>query len=213
MTTNTATISEVLSILLEKTQITEAHLARMVGMPRATINKIHSGKILDPKSSTLNLIAKYFNISLDQLTGNAPLLGNNVKNFIHIPVIKSVELRVPQYIFNKINFANHSEWISLESQSGQNNSTPSLFATKITGEAMLPYFDDKTTLIIDRLSPVLSHKYVLVYIMANDEVMLRQIFINGSKQILKPLNKKYKIIEISKGDRIIGVLVQTKKEF
>ncbi len=213
MTTSTIAIGKILSVLLEKTQITEAHLARMIGMPRATINKIHSGKILDPKSSTLNLIANYFGITVDQLIGNTPLLSNNVKKFIHIPVINPQDLIFPQHIFNKINFTNHNNWMLFGDQNRLNNNSISIFATILKSDAMLPYFDDKTTLIIDRLLPIINRKYVLAYIMNNNEVVLRQIFIDGSKQILKPLNQKFETLEITASDRIIGTLVQTKKEF
>jgi transcriptional regulator with XRE-family HTH domain len=114
MVTNTLVIAKVLSILIDNAQITEAHLARMVGMPRATINKIRSGKILNPKSSTLNLIAQYFNVTVDQLIGNAPLVSGRIKKFIHIPIIDPSNLIVMQFIFNKINFINHDSWILLE---------------------------------------------------------------------------------------------------
>jgi transcriptional regulator with XRE-family HTH domain len=214
MTAHNITIDKVLSVLLEKTQITEAHLARMLGMPRATINKIRSGKILHPTSSTLTLIAGYFNITVDQLIGSAPLFNASAIKIIHIPVIKCEDLKFSQYVFSKINFVNHDKWISLENNDEENIGSFRLFATKLKGGAMLPYFDDNTTLIIDRLSPILNRKYVLAYISKTDEILLRQIFfIENSRQILKPLNKKFAEIEVGVSDRIIGVLIQTKKQF
>lgn len=82
MTAHNTTISEILLTLIKTTEITEAHLAKIIGMPRATINKIATGKIVNPRSSTLNLIAKYFNITIDQLVGNEPLFDSRLKCFL-----------------------------------------------------------------------------------------------------------------------------------
>ncbi len=49
--------------------------------------------------------------------------------------------------------------------------------------------------------------------MGRDEIVLRQIFIDGSKKILIPLNKIFETIELTTSDRMIGTLVQSKKEF
>ncbi len=145
MVTASIAIADILSVLIDKAKITEAHLARMVGMPRATINKIRSGKIINPKSSTLTLIAQYFNITVDQLIGNAPLVNDRIKKFTHIPIVSPSDLKVPQYIFNKINFINYDNWILLEDNNEQDRNSFNLFATKIKGDAMLPYFDERTT--------------------------------------------------------------------
>jgi predicted transcriptional regulator len=175
--------------------------------------KINSERILDHKSSTLNLISEYFHITPDQLIGGVPLMIDAAKNIINVPIINSDKLKSSQDIFNKINYTHHDKWMLLRDHNGKDDYSFSLFATTLEGDSMLPYFDKETTLVIDRSMPIKSYKYVLAHIINGDEIVLRQIFIDGLRQILKPLNKKFQAIELSKGDRIIGTLVQTKREF
>lgn len=215
MNTPVVTISEVLSYLLERTQITEAKLARALDVPRATINKIHSGKILDPRSSTLNMIANYFGITIDQLIGKAPLYHDSLVKFVQVPVLSLDTLKKSSQVLQNITFVNHDNWMLLEYDNAQNKSNEklNLFAIKVASDAMLPYFDDKTTAIIDILATVSNRKYVLAHIANTNEVVLRQIFIDGNTQVLKPINNIFEPIKLTANDKIIGVVVQTKRDF
>ena len=66
-------ISDVLIDLLKQSHINESELARRVNLPKATINRIMSGRTPDPRASTLLAITDYFNISIEQLMGKNPL--------------------------------------------------------------------------------------------------------------------------------------------
>jgi len=46
-----------------------SHLARELKIPPPTINRIIAGQVLDPRCSTLVLLADYFDVSIDQLVG------------------------------------------------------------------------------------------------------------------------------------------------
>ena len=213
MSTTIVTISEVLSNLLERSQITEAALARALNIPRATINKIHAGKILDPRSSTLNMIASYFGITLDQLIGKAPLFNEVLVKFVQVPMISIDAIKSSNQILQNINFINHNSWVLIEYDNKLENERLNLFAIKTESDAMLPYFDEKTTIIIDVLAKIENRKYVLAYIKSIDDVILRQIFIDGTTKILKPINSIFEQTKLTPHDRIIGVVVQTKRDF
>ena len=79
MSLSVSSVSHVLAELLQQTHINESELARRVNLPKATINRITSGRTPDPRASTLIAIAEYFNISVDQLMGKKPL-GSMIKN-------------------------------------------------------------------------------------------------------------------------------------
>ncbi len=93
MSSNIMDISDVLTTLLKKALLTESELARKINVPRATINRLVSGRTPDPRASTLNSIAEYFNVSVDQLIGKKPLLLDQSDSLAeiqntHIPIIK-----------------------------------------------------------------------------------------------------------------------------
>ena len=208
------TISDVLSHLLKNAQITEAKLAKALDVPRATINKIHSGKILDPRSSTLNMIANYFGVTIDQLIGRAPLYRASLVKFVQVPRLTLNQIKDINHVLSSITFVNHNDWMLLEYNNIQNKTSKfNLFAIKVESDAMLPYFDDKTTAIIDTLAKVCNRKYVLVHIANTNEIVLRQIFIDGNTQVLKPINDIFESIKLTADDTIIGVVVQTKRDF
>lgn len=48
-------------------------LARQLGIPPPSINRILSGQITDPRCSTLMLLADYFEVRMDQLVGREKL--------------------------------------------------------------------------------------------------------------------------------------------
>ena len=63
MTSNFLEISNNLSQLLAKHNISEAELGRQTNIPRGTINRLVTGKTPAPRASTLEAIAHFFKIS------------------------------------------------------------------------------------------------------------------------------------------------------
>lgn len=48
-------------------------LARQLGIPAPSVNRILSGQVTDPRISTIILLANYFDTSVDQLLGRQKL--------------------------------------------------------------------------------------------------------------------------------------------
>src|SRR5690349_21258006 len=67
----TILVNRVLSQLMG--DMSEAELAKLVNVPKATINRLLSGRTPDPRIGTLTLIAQYFGITIEQLLGITPL--------------------------------------------------------------------------------------------------------------------------------------------
>lgn len=210
---NNSTLSIILSELIEKFNITEAELSRATKLPKATINRIKTGKVTDPKSSTLTLIANYFNISIDQLLGNKPLIIDSPKvNIIKIPIIEWDHLKkIKKFISDDIYNKGYTNWIHFECENRTDSC--SLFALQIEGDAMWPYFDEKSLVIVDSSLKVENRDFVIAYIAKSDEVILRQILIDSKSKILIPLNTLFSEIEVKDQDQIIGVIAHVKKSF
>ena len=73
MSKATLVMSDILNRLIKKNNLSESKLAKIIKVPKSTINRLTSGKTANPRVSTLIEIADYFNISLDQLMGKQPL--------------------------------------------------------------------------------------------------------------------------------------------
>lgn len=210
---DSSALRSVLVELIERYNITEAELARAINLPRATINRIKSGKIIDPRSSTLTLIAHYFNISIDQLLGHVPLSYYNqpTANIVRVPLLEWEQVLSAKVKGEAINSINHETWIHFECE--KNNRPQSLFALKIKGEAMWPYFDDKSIILVDPQIDAQNRSFIVVYITNTEEVILRQLLIDGKSKILNPLNSAFAPITLSTTDQIIGVVAHVKKSF
>lgn len=63
----------ILRKLMIETRIRESELSRALGINRSTLHQLLNMEEISPKVETLRPIAKYFNVSLDQLIGDSPL--------------------------------------------------------------------------------------------------------------------------------------------
>lgn len=66
-------ISKILTDLIWQNKQTAADLSRATKIPRATIHHILSGKTKHPRQNVLEKLSLYFGITIDQLTGDAPI--------------------------------------------------------------------------------------------------------------------------------------------
>lgn len=73
--TVTHQIRFVLRKLLTKANITYSKLAKILKIPNATLYQLLNDANVSPRIETLRPIAKYFNITIDQLIGDSPLDG------------------------------------------------------------------------------------------------------------------------------------------
>lgn len=65
----------VLQKLIKDAGLNEKKLAEALGMPPTTLNQLLNADTLSPRVDTLLPIAKYFNISIEQLIAKQPLKG------------------------------------------------------------------------------------------------------------------------------------------
>lgn len=209
-------LRDVLTTLIQERNISESELARSINMPRATINRITLGKIVDPKSSTLNLIANYFNITIDQLLGREKITNSdklNTLNKVQVPIITFDQLTD---IYKKSHIIKHGdipdqELITFKYK--QDSLKTLLFGIKIKGEAMWPYFDDNSTIIIDTSAKPQNRSFVLAYIADTDEIIIRQLLIDAKSRVLTPINTAFRSITMSTQDLILGVVIHVEKNF
>ncbi len=183
-------ISNILAYLLNKSGLSEAALSRKIGIPRATINRIVSGRTPDPRASTLTAIAKYFNVTVDQLLGKQPL-----------PIDDNTESAMTEIHDSTPLLA----WDSINNGAPGNQS----FALNVFGESMSPQFQNNSVIIINPKTTPCNRDFVVVYIESLNESLFRQLIIEGKYQFAKPINDIFPVIQLSDTDKIIGVVIQS----
>jgi SOS-response transcriptional repressor LexA len=213
MTTFTLEISNVLNHLINVNGISEAALGRKIGVPRATINRLVSGKTPDPRASTLEAIAGFFGITIDQLLGKQPLIGVRQENrpstsVDHwIPVIAWEQACHWQEVISGIKPDTHYNWILTDP-----NIDGGSFAMILKGESMSPQFYEDTVLIVDINKIPKNRDFVMAYCHDNQEILFRQLIIDGSYRFLKPINAMFPTLQLKESDQIIGLVVQSRNK-
>ena len=212
MTAATMEIGNILNHLLTQFAISEAELGRVINVPRATINRIASGKTPDPRASTLQAIAQYFNVTIDQLVGKQPLFSNNNAQSIalaaahtSLPVIEWEKTVNWETTLQTIKPDNYFDWILADP-----NIEIGKFALRVKGDSMWPQFQENTILIIDTAREQKNRDFVIVYVKKNDEVLFRQLIIEGKTKYLKAINDIFPTIQFEARDKIIGTVIQTR---
>jgi transcriptional regulator with XRE-family HTH domain len=203
------TLSNILQELILSSGISEAKLADRINIPTATLNKLKTGKIEDPRMSTLVTIASYFGLTVDQLLGNAPIEKDYNKLIVHVPIIEYNNIMKTK--IDELNFINHKKWISIEMINTINKN--SIFAIYVQGSAMEPYFDNNMIAVIDTMCHVKNQQYVLAYIKNTNEIIIRQILIDGETKILKAANQYFTPIKLTQKDIILGEVIYTLKDY
>lgn len=206
-------ISGILGYLIKQAHISEAELARKINVPRATINRLVSGRTPDPRASTLNAIAAYFNVTVDQLLGKQPLFLDENKaivasNHALIPIIEWRGAKNWETIVSELKPEGHFDWVMIDPSIDHGK-----FAIRVNGESMWPQFQTNTILIIAPEREPKNRDYVIAYLKKNDDVVFRQLIVEDKYKFLKAINNIFPTIQFESCDRIIGVVIQTRKNY
>lgn len=206
-------ISNILNYLLKQARISEAELARQINIPRATINRLVSGRTPDPRASTLNAIAQFFNVSVDQLLGKQPLyIGLNhsviATQQTSIPIIDLDKSKQWEDIISSLKPDTHFDWIMVDPSIDEGK-----FAIRIHGESMWPQFQANTILILSPEKEAKNRDFVIAYIKKNNEMVFRQYIVEDRYKFLKAINNIFPTIQLDESDKIIGVVIQTRQTY
>src|SRR5215216_7490151 len=89
-------LASTLKTLLGELNLSESELARQTGVGQPVIHRMASGETDNPKIDTLRPIAKFFDISLEQLIGDIPLEKKSIfhveREWFNIPLITLMDV-------------------------------------------------------------------------------------------------------------------------
>lgn len=213
------TIKEVLRTLMEAHEISENELARRTSLNQPNIHRLLSGVTADPRGSTLMALSSYFNVSIEELLGQKELLptfkeaseqnigAEPIKNVRYAPLLSwqeaitvCLEKATPPYKITRrpvfSNAGHRSFWIQMQ------------------GNSMYPVLSDKKSfLCVDPEREPNDISLCLVYQKETQELMVRQLLMDGSLKIVKTVNPDYPFKE-RLDDRFIfcGVVTEDQKD-
>lgn len=204
-------IKNSLEILTQGRGISEADLCREINISQATLWRLFHGTT-DPRASTLNTIASYFNVTVDQLIGNQPIARNvqQCRDSIKPISIPIFSLGAPSTLTEQlrgINPGNWNQWLEVEPSINE-----SCFAVVVLGESMWPLFLEGIIIIIDPGIVPKNKHYVLCQLHNTQEIIFRQYLEDHGEKLLKPANFGYQTTALQEQDQILGVVIQSKNK-
>ncbi|HHF7349426.1 TPA: helix-turn-helix domain-containing protein [Legionella feeleii] len=204
-------LSKNLKNLLCNAKISENELARRTGVSQQIINRILSGENKNPKIATLNPLASYFMVSISQLIGeeefNQSMLSTAHHGWREIPVI-NYELLAKAPAYELMMLSGEKLLVDVKASN-------KVFAIKMYDESMEPKFSKGTLLIFDSSKKPANGDFAL-FMLPNDKIVFRQVFIKNNKFYQKSLNpnsENYKLTSLNDELKCCGLLIQSRTDY
>ncbi len=209
-------LNQVLSQLMQEVNINEAELARKTDIPQPTLHRILSGATKSPRGNSLAPLANFFSITINQLMGVDELPENRVKGthnsriygWTPIPEISWKQAALWEKFQHQLREQTWAFWSSTDL-----TLSDSAFALTVRGDAMAPTFIEGTTLIIDPEVKPKNRDYVVVASAGSASATFRQFLLDGDDEYLRAVNQEFRTMQLGKGNKIIGTLVQSRMDF
>lgn len=198
-------IGKILNKLLSEQNLRVSELARRVNLPQPTIQRIATGVCANPHESSLKPIADYFSITVDQLKGLEPI--PHFEKFTKLPLIGWDE--IAKWHKTKTHYTEHFVLVDV-------SVSATAYALNVIDGAMEPFFPRNTVLIVDPQIQPKDKSFIIATTKQSTIPVFRQLIINGSKQILKPLSPDtniYKMLQLRDSDEILSTLVQARHNY
>lgn len=192
--------------LMALQNIREAELSRKTGIPTTTLHKILSGQTTDPRISTLQSLANYFDVSIDTLYSETS--GYVVTNSLvqSIPIIKWSDCLHAESFLKNLTATNWDEWMTVENMS---NNTYALSSKK----SMEARFPPKTIFVVEPTINAEDGDIVVVAYPEAEEATLRDFSMDGPSKLLLPISANSEVTKLNDNIKIIGVVTQTRLHY
>jgi len=197
-------VAQILNRLMAEKKIRVAELARRINLPQPTVHRIATGACEHPHLSSLEPIAHFFSISIDQLKGHEPIPW--LDRVSKVPLLMWED--VLQWPIRK---KQNSEFILTDAAIGKAG-----FALKINDASMEPVFPKSTLIIADPERQAKDRSYVIAKLANYPMAIFRQLLMDAGDRYLKPLSPdfdRYKMTCLDKNDKILSVVVQAKRDY
>ncbi|OGO96410.1 MAG: hypothetical protein A3F41_03130 [Coxiella sp. RIFCSPHIGHO2_12_FULL_44_14] len=203
-------LAQNLNILFKNHHSTASQVAHAVDIPMMTVRRLLSGETVDPRISTLKLIADHFGVTVDSLMGsNSQVLINSLTKtkLLFVPILN---WNMAEGMNTIIDF-DLTQWTEWQPISLSENEAIGKHAFALESRpSMYPRFPQGTVFVIDPDVIPADGDIVLVKIKKNDELALRELVIDPPDWRLHSLIFDSNVLQYSKRDHeIVGVNLLT----
>jgi transcriptional regulator with XRE-family HTH domain len=193
--------------------MSESNLARAANIPKATINRILSGRTPDPRASTLVPIAQYFGVSLEQLLGVMPLpeqIPLRAQTIAHTHV-----LQMPFVAMNKIYQWHNQEFPATQHKDIVKDNArfvvDGCYLTQVDTIFMQPKFFNKTHIVVNPQLTTTHGDYVIYHLCESKQTLLRKLIIEGERQFLVCIDPHFnETTPLNNQDIYLGKVVKSE---
>ncbi len=203
-------LADNLQSLMKIKNVSESDISEKLNVPIMTVRRIVSGETIDPRISTLKLLADYFDVPVDSL------IEDNKSRLISI-----TSQHIPQFIpildwktasnINSIQYLDLHSWKEWQPVVLGNGSSLSSLAFALESRpSMQPRFPIGTLFIVDPKELPTDGDIILVKLKTNSDLSLRELSIDLPKWQLHPvITGSQTIFYDEKQHIIIGIVVLT----
>lgn len=200
-------IINVLNKLMKNQGLSLDKLAKLTGVSRSNINRMRTDPDCNPTIYTLLPIAKFFQISVEQLIGEQPITDSHKYQLDSLKLEKLPILRTYQEILNFVQYSTlpeHTDYTYVE-----NLVSTISFAYVVQDNNMQPLFPPNIMVIFDPEKSATNHSFVLALDIHNKQVIFRQYLGGGELNSLISLHKQVdSAISITENINIIATAVE-----
>lgn len=193
-------------------KLTQQDVAKFVGVSRVSVSQWETGETA-PKGENLLSIANFLHCSPQWL-----MSGDEEPEEPSFTYVKQDSHHGISTSFPLINWEQAANWPQPASNVASLKRYPCLvpcskhtFVLKVQSISMQPKFEEGSFIFVDPEVEPSSGKYVVVRQPGRDEVIFRQLLVEGSQKFLQPTNPDWpeKIIAIDEGTQIVGTVIFT----
>ena len=201
---NQLSLAETLNDLIEREiKLTPAALARKLGIPTNKITRILNEDVTDPKASTLLQIANYFDITIEQLLGLAPIVREGTsQGLTATQALPIFELSQPEKMTKE-----WYRWVP-------NDIAGDYFTLALDTDLYEPTFQQNSLLIINRDVAPDDRSYILIK--KNDNAhhyLIKKYVQEGDQNYLYPINPKLPVEVFDKKlYTVVGVILEVHQK-
>lgn len=195
--------SEQLKLLRNQKHLSQAQLAKKIGVSSSTIAMWESGEREPKNYETLEIIADFFNVNMELL-----LTGTIAPT--RIPVLGKVVAGIPLEAIEDI--IDYEEIPQSMAKSGE------FFGLQIKGDSMEPKFSEGDVVIVRKQDDVDSGSIAIILVNGNEATIKRVKKFDGGINLV-PTNPAYDVLTYTNEQienlpvRIIGKVVELRAKF
>jgi SOS-response transcriptional repressor LexA len=210
---NTFEIGERIRELRKKHKMTQAEVARKIGVSSPTITQWENNQT-SPKGDNLLKLSQVLSCTPDYLMsgkGSPHDIHENVEAAPRlkglVPVINEVQAGAWTDIKTGFDESDISEWIpTLQANSRY------AFALRVVGDSMANTSERRSLsegmiVVVDPEKQARHRSIVVARLADSDKATVKELVIDGDRSYLRPFNSQYHIIPITEGTVIIGTVV------